>query len=62
MRTDTAPLMFTRKETGARLRVSLTTVNALIKSGELRSVKIGRARRIPADALSEYVDQLRDPA
>ncbi|MBP5892802.1 helix-turn-helix domain-containing protein [Streptomyces scabiei] len=40
------------------LRLGLTTVKALIGSGELRSIKIGRARRVPADALREYVQRL----
>ena len=35
-----------------------TTTKALIRSGELRSIKIGRARRVPDDALREYVRRL----
>ena len=35
-----------------------TSIYSLIASGELRSVKIGRSRRIPADALEEYVGRL----
>lgn len=45
-------------EVAQQLGVSLTTAKALIKSGELRSIKIGRARRVPADALHEYVRRL----
>lgn len=45
-------------EVAQQLGVSLTTAKALIKSGELRSVKIGRARRVPTDALHEYVQRL----
>lgn len=29
----------------------------LVMSGEIRSLKIGRARRIPADALQEFIDR-----
>ena len=36
------------------------TAYGLIASGELRSVKIGRSRRVPADALEEYVAKLVD--
>ena len=32
---------------------------ALVRHGNVESVQIGRLRRIPADALSRYVDQLR---
>jgi excisionase family DNA binding protein len=51
-------LMYPPKEAAEQLGVSLTTARALIMSGELRSVKIGRARRVPADALHEYVQRL----
>jgi excisionase family DNA binding protein len=30
----------------------------LMASGELRSVKIGRSRRVPVVAITEYVDRL----
>lgn len=53
-----APLMHPASEVAELLRVGLTTAKALIKTGELRSVKIGRARRVPADALHEYVHRL----
>jgi excisionase family DNA binding protein len=32
----------------------------LIRTGELRSVKIGKSRRIPTDAVREYVAGLTD--
>jgi len=32
---------------------------ALVKDGEVESVQIGRLRRIPADALPRYLEQLR---
>jgi excisionase family DNA binding protein len=51
-------LMHPVGEVAEQLGVGLTTAKALIKSGELRSVKIGRARRVPADALREYVRRL----
>ena len=51
-------LMYPAEEAAELLSMGLTTVRAKIKSGELRSVKIGRARRVPADALREYVQRL----
>ena len=51
-------ILYPTDEVAEQLGVGLTTAKALIKSGELRSVKIGRARRVPADALHEYVQRL----
>jgi len=51
--------MFTRKELRIRLKIGLTKVDELISSGSIRSVKIGRARRIPADAVDEYLRSIR---
>lgn len=50
--------LFKTAEAALQLGLGLTTTKALIKSGELRSVKIGRARRVPADAIREYVERL----
>jgi excisionase family DNA binding protein len=44
------------------LSVSETTVKRLIYSGELESVKIGRARRIAPEAVAEYKNKLRKRA
>lgn len=51
-------ILYPVHEVAQQLGVGLTTAKALIKSGELRSVKIGRARRVPAEALQEYVQRL----
>lgn len=51
-------ILYPVKEAAQQLGVSVTTTRALIMSGQLRSVKIGHARRIPADALQEYVQRL----
>lgn len=51
-------ILYPTDEVAQQLSVGLTTAKALIKSGELRSVRIGRARRVPADALQEYVQRL----
>ncbi|WP_411091357.1 helix-turn-helix domain-containing protein [Streptomyces sp. 049-1] len=51
-------ILYPTAEVAQQLGVSLTTAKALIGSGELRSVKIGRARRVPADALHDYVQRL----
>jgi excisionase family DNA binding protein len=51
-------LLLTVREAAWRLGVGRTTVYALVTSGQLRSVQIGRARRIPVDALSDFVRSL----
>lgn len=55
-------LLLTTGQAQARLRLGRSTVFSLIKTGQLESVKIGRARRIPEAALREYVEKLRATA
>ncbi|WP_392966913.1 excisionase family DNA-binding protein [Streptomyces sp. LN245] len=47
------------EEAARRLRVGRTTCYALIRAGELESVTVGSLRRVPADAVPEYVTRLR---
>ena len=48
--------IFLRVEETARvLALGRSKVYELMLSGELRSLKVGRARRIPVEALNEYV-------
>jgi excisionase family DNA binding protein len=51
-------LLFTPEEAAQRLSVGRSTVYELISAGRLHSVRIGASRRIPAEALAEFVDQL----
>ncbi|WP_338907083.1 helix-turn-helix domain-containing protein [Streptomyces nigra] len=51
-------ILYPTREAAQLLGVGLSTAKALVKSGELRSVKIGHSRRIPAEALHEYVQRL----
>lgn len=55
---DTAQLL-TIPETAERLSVGRTRMFELLKAGEIESVLIGRSRRIPADAVGEYINRLR---
>jgi excisionase family DNA binding protein len=43
------------EEVATALGIGRTAVFELIRTGELRSVKIGKSRRIPTDAVHEYV-------
>jgi excisionase family DNA binding protein len=43
----------------AVLGLGRTAVFDLIRTGELRSVTIGRSRRVPADWLDDYIETLK---
>jgi excisionase family DNA binding protein len=44
------------------LGIGRTKVYDLIRTGALRSVRLGGSRRIPATALAEFVAQLEEEA
>jgi excisionase family DNA binding protein len=51
-------LLLTPSEAARLLGISRTKIYELMYAGELRSVKIGRARRIPMSSVSEFVKSL----
>jgi excisionase family DNA binding protein len=53
-----ARTLLTVEAAAQRLSIGRTTMYALLKSGQINSVRIGRLRRIPADALTAYTDRL----
>jgi excisionase family DNA binding protein len=55
------PLLLTPEEAATVLRVGRTTVYALMKSGDLHAVHIGRSCRLPRAELQRYVDRLSAP-
>jgi excisionase family DNA binding protein len=55
-----APLLLSVDQAADSLGIGMTLMRALVSSGEIESVKIGRLRRVPADALSTYVARLRE--
>lgn len=48
-------LLLRPEEVAKALCVGRSTVFELMRSGELRSVKIGKSRRIPTEAVHEYL-------
>lgn len=61
MSTEHLPTALLTVEEAARsLGLGRTTVFGLIRAGELHSVRIGRARRIPTGAITDYVRALAD--
>jgi excisionase family DNA binding protein len=57
-----ARLLYEIADAGIQLSVSARTVERLVKDGEIASVKIGRRRLVPHDALEDYIDRLRRAA
>lgn len=51
-------LLYTPEDAAAILSLTRTRMYDLMRAGQLRSVKLGRSRRIPADALGEFVTSL----
>jgi excisionase family DNA binding protein len=51
-------VLLTVEEAGERLRLGKTKTYALVKSGEIESVLIGRLRRIHVDAIKAYAARL----
>ncbi len=49
------PLLLTPKETAKALGLSLSSVYALLASETLASITIGRTRRIPRQAVDEFI-------
>lgn len=50
------PRFFSVDEAARELGVGRTSIYALLGSGRLRSVRVGRRRLIPGDALREIVE------
>lgn len=51
-------LLLTPEEAADRLSLGRTKLYQLISSGALKSVRIGKSRRVPAAALVDLVDRL----
>ncbi len=55
-----AKLLLTVNEAATALSLGRTFVYELVMRGELRSLKVGAARRVPIWALQDYVARLCD--
>jgi excisionase family DNA binding protein len=54
--TGVVRLLLRPEEVAQALNVGRSTVFELMRTGELRSVKIGALRRVPTDAVTEFLD------
>jgi excisionase family DNA binding protein len=52
-------LLLKINDAAERLSLSRTNIYKLLMNGELESIKIGRSRLIPTDALESFVDRHR---
>jgi excisionase family DNA binding protein len=57
-----SPITYEVTDAIRMLRLGKTVIYELIRSGRLRSVKQGRARRIPAAAIRDYIALLEEEA
>lgn len=55
---DRPRVLYRVEDAAALLSVSRTRVYELIRSGQLRTVQVGKSRRVPARSLDEYVARL----
>ncbi|MFF4595271.1 excisionase family DNA-binding protein [Amycolatopsis sp. NPDC001319] len=51
-------ILLTVEEAAEQLSIGRTTMFALIKAGDITTVRVGRLRRVPATAVADYVDRL----
>ena len=58
MNSTASRVVLTIEEAAERLGVGRTTMYALVMNGEIRSVTIGRLRRVPVQCIDEYVAEL----
>lgn len=56
---EVRPLLLSPEEAARLLSIGRTQVFALLSTGDLESVRVGRLRRIPFDACVAFVEQLR---
>lgn len=52
------PVLLTAEEAAEILHIGRSKVFDLLRTGDLHSVKIGRLRRIPVEAISEFTTRL----
>ncbi|MDP9798315.1 excisionase family DNA binding protein [Catenuloplanes nepalensis] len=58
MNPDTTPITLTVDQAARRLGIGRTLMYALVSSGEVESVTIGRLRRVPVRCLDDYLNRL----
>ena len=57
---ESKPILVSVVEAARLLSIGRTAAWELVRKNELKSVKIGRTRRVPIVAIQEYVQRLMD--
>ena len=57
-RNETACVVYQVKDLMELLSISENTAYELVRSGAIRSIRIGKAYRIPCEALTEYLNKI----
>jgi excisionase family DNA binding protein len=58
VQTDQPRELLRVEEAAARLAISRTYMFGLLRDQVIESVKVGRLRRVPADAITAYINRL----
>ena len=57
---DDGRLLLTVEEAARRLAIGRSLMYELLANGRITSIRVGRLRRVPCDALSDFVDGQSD--
>lgn len=57
--TESGHFLYSVEEAASLLGIGRTYMFQLLAAGEIESLKIGRRRRIPLDAIDTYIERLR---
>jgi excisionase family DNA binding protein len=52
-------LLYSKPDAAEQLSISERVLDRLLRDGEIASVLIGRRRLVPADALVDYIDRIK---
>jgi excisionase family DNA binding protein len=55
---NASDFVYTVAEAARQLKIGRTAMYELVMSGQVRSVTIGRSRRVPASCIAEYLTNL----
>lgn len=55
---DKQPILITVQDTAAMLSIGRTAAWELVRKHKIKSIKIGRTRRVPIAAVQEYIARL----
>lgn len=57
--TNSDKLLYSIKDAAEKLSISQRVMEQLIHDGHVETIKIGRRRLVPSEALTEYVERVK---